>query len=253
MCFSIFPFHPSPPLFLLSPLPAKSMFPCDHQNIFVLNYCKYNDLKSCVMFACCPALIVSPSALSNTFLLLSLLFLITIYTGWMDDIPFAEYKYTPILCPLCTYSVSFVVLFLSSLLLYLHYPHSFPLLPLPPSLPLSNFPQFIPPICIPLILSFSISPYLHLPFLNIFPRSFFYPIPSRLSFQTSSFHFPSLPINIFPSFHLPSPLLRSTPSLPLPTYRTIRRSTWSTYTAGLTACAPRTKAPTSSSPPLPSI
>lgn len=95
MCFSIFPFHPSPPLFLLSPLPAKSMFPCGHQNIFVLNYCKYNDLKSCVMFACCPALIVSPSALSNTFLLLSLLFLITIYTGWMDDIPFAEYKYTP--------------------------------------------------------------------------------------------------------------------------------------------------------------
>ncbi|CAI5650068.1 glutamate receptor ionotropic, delta-2 isoform X2 [Oreochromis niloticus] len=38
-----------------------------------------------------------------------------------------------------------------------------------------------------------------------------------------------------------------------PTPRTIRRSTWSTYTAGLTACAPRTKAPTSSSPPLPSI
>ncbi|XP_061784878.1 glutamate receptor ionotropic, delta-2 isoform X2 [Nerophis lumbriciformis] len=38
-----------------------------------------------------------------------------------------------------------------------------------------------------------------------------------------------------------------------PTPRTIRRSTWSTYTAGLTACAQRTKAPTSSSPPLPSI
>ncbi|XP_030272024.1 glutamate receptor ionotropic, delta-2 isoform X2 [Sparus aurata] len=38
-----------------------------------------------------------------------------------------------------------------------------------------------------------------------------------------------------------------------PTPRTIRRSTWSTYTAGLTACAPRMKAPTSSSPPLPSI
>lgn len=42
-------------------------------------------------------------------------------------------------------------------------------------------------------------------------------------------------------------------SCPLPTCRTIRRSTWSTYTAGLTACAPRMKAPTSSSPPLPSI
>ncbi|XP_071339274.1 glutamate receptor ionotropic, delta-2 isoform X4 [Trachinotus anak] len=38
-----------------------------------------------------------------------------------------------------------------------------------------------------------------------------------------------------------------------PTPRTIRRSTWSTYTAGLTACAPRMRAPTSNSPPLPSI
>ncbi|XP_028313698.1 glutamate receptor ionotropic, delta-2 isoform X2 [Gouania willdenowi] len=38
-----------------------------------------------------------------------------------------------------------------------------------------------------------------------------------------------------------------------PTPRTIRRSTWNTYTAGLTACAPRTRAPISSSPPLPLI
>ncbi|XP_072289410.1 glutamate receptor ionotropic, delta-2 isoform X2 [Eucyclogobius newberryi] len=37
-----------------------------------------------------------------------------------------------------------------------------------------------------------------------------------------------------------------------PTPRTIRRSTWNTYTGALTACAPRTTAPTSSSPPLPS-
>lgn len=46
-----------------------------------------------------------------------------------------------------------------------------------------------------------------------------------------------------------SPLFFSSHSLP--PCRTIRRSTWSTYTTGLTACAPRMKAPISSSPPLP--
>lgn len=100
------------------------------------------------------------------------------------------------------------------------------------------------------LLHISLSPS---PILKHCPSIFLLSHPYSPFLSNVFFHFPSLPINIFPSFHLPSPLLRSTPSLPLPTYRTIRRSTWSTYTAGLTACAPRTKAPTSSSPPLPSI
>lgn len=67
-------------------------------------------------------------------------------------------------------------------------------------------------------------------------------------------HFPILtPIHFCHHHYLLSFLFFSFPAPPPNTCRTIRRSTWSTYTAGLTACAPRMKAPTSSSPPLPSI
>lgn len=74
----------------------------------------------------------------------------------------------------------------------------------------------------------------------------------------------SLPLFSLTSYPIPSPHCPPSPTAIIATMRsilpashhlcrTIRRSTWSTYTAGLTACAPRTKAPTSSSPPLPPI
>lgn len=78
-------------------------------------------------------------------------------------------------------------------------------------------------------------------------------------------HFISFPLLFsLTSYPIPSPHCPPCPTiiittmrciLPAPHHfcRTIRRSTWSTYTAGLTACAPRTKAPTSNSPPLPPI
>ncbi|XP_076587701.1 glutamate receptor ionotropic, delta-2 isoform X2 [Chaetodon auriga] len=66
-------------------------------------------------------------------------------------------------------------------------------------------------------------------------------IPCALIVQHS--YEPTNPSELAPKMRMTSP----------PTPRTIRRSTWSTYTAGLTACAPRMRAPTSNSPPLPSI
>lgn len=99
------------------------------------------------------------------------------------------------------------------------------------------------------------------PFLLSFPPHF---SPLQLPYgpHTSIFcpllppfskHFPILPpIHFYHHHYLLFPFF-SFLAPPPNTCRTIRRSTWSTYTAGLTACAPRMKAPTSSSPPLPSI
>ena len=132
------------------------------------------------------------------------------------------------------------------------------------SFPSTSFPSFIHLLSIHqshissllLFLSLFHFPHPFLPSLNTVPRFFSHPIPSHTSFPSyTSFSF----LTTFPSLLPFTITASSSPSnshsfpCPLPTCRTIRRSTWSTYTAGLTACAPRMKAPTSSSPPLPSI
>lgn len=181
------------------------------------------------------------SIICNALLLLSLLFLLSIYTGRMDDIPVAGNKYTPSLS---------MVLFLNI------YARSFPSMFSPfPYSSISftsslSFPSFIQlssnhpshPVLLHL-------PHLYLPSLT----ADLSPIQRHLSHLSTCLPFS---LTSLPFYHLPSPLPLLRPSSspgPSPTCRTIRRSTWSTYTAGLTACAPRTKAPTSSSPPLPSI
>lgn len=198
---------------------------------------------------------------------------ISIYTGRMDDI--VECKYTP---SLPTSSFSNYILSACTLLLFFCCSFHFltPLFTLPSLLFLYLlfllsflFPTFLDSslssafspsssshFLIPLLLFPSPFPssappiFTHCPwvFLLSYPFSSFL---SNILLPTSySFQLPSLPF-----YHLPSPLplLCPIPYLPLLTCRTIRRSTWSTYTAGLTACAPRMKVPTSSSPPLPSI
>ena len=195
MCFSILPsiFSSS-----LSALPASRHIhvSCDHQNIFLLllfthshshnlTYGYYLHLNLTFFFffngakktfvwphACHPAFIISSSALSNTLLLLSLLSLLSIYTGRMDDIPVAEYKYTPSLStssffkiyPLHAYSplyCSFAALSIS-LMLFLHTPHffSFYLLSFlyPSFLNSSLLSSISPPVPFPLPFSSSLSP-----------------------------------------------------------------------------------------------
>lgn len=95
------------------------------------------------------------------------------------------------------------------------------------------------------------------PLLLTFPISHFLPFQHLLS---NKIIFPNGLPHVEPSSLLPFPVTASSspfffnaPPPTSPTCRTIRRSTWNTYTAGLTACAPMMKAPTSSSPPLPSI
>lgn len=208
-----------------------------------------------------------------TPLLHSLPFLLFI-TGRMDGI--VECKYTP---SLSTSSFSNYVLFAHTLsfffwcCLYFHTP----LITQPSLLFLyllsrlfysfiqhslihpSRLPSHhLPPLTFLFLCYCSLLHFPHplLPILTHSPWIFllFYPFSSLLSnvFLPTSYTFqlPSLP-----SYRLSSPLPLLCPILflPLLACRTIRRSTWSTYTAGLTACAPRMKAPTSSSPPLPSI
>lgn len=148
----------------------------------------------------------------------------------------SEYKYTPSssTSSFSNISARTSFSFADFIIPFYHHPPSTLLLPLSLlSLLLKLFPTFLNSSLLHITLS----------------GSFSYPIPSSF-LSASSYKLPSLPIYYLP---LPQPLLCPIPLLPLPSCRTIRKSTWSTYTAGLTACAPRMRAPTSSSPPLPSI
>lgn len=152
----------------------------------------------------------------------------------MDYILVAENKYTPLVLQ---------ILSLSTICLTL--PHAvFIFLPIFSTLYSLIF--FV-------IISFFLYPFftsVH-PSLNIAYNSFFIQIHPSSPILMYKFFLPL--ISTLPAFVIvtsSSSFFSFQPSQPC---RTIRRSTWSTYTAGLTACAPRTKAPTSSSPPLPSI
>lgn len=149
---------------------------------------------------------------------------------------------------------SFAVLSIS-LMLFLHTPHFFSFTSFPSSIHLlSIHPSFLPSLLLflsPLHFPPSPSPiFKHCSriFLPSYSFSNFLSI-THLIFSSDCLPFPTTIYHHRFLFSVRLPLLPP----PLPTCRTIRRSTWSTYTAGLTACAPRMKAPTSSSPPLPSI
>lgn len=120
-------------------------------------------------------------------------------------------------------------------------------------------PSFHSPLFLYLLFSFPSFPPPFPPSTPFnFPSNFSSSAPldyTPLSPAPSPFHKPLYPSSHTFFYHHLDLLSLLFPFLPLPakTCRTIRRSTWSTYTAGLTACAPRMKAPTSSSPPLPSI
>lgn len=222
VCFSILPSIFPPPLFAL-PASCHTHIPLWPSNIYLSllfcatltlilthNYCNYLNfnlifkcaknfwcLHACLHFIIC---IVQHPCPAFTIIL-------TMHWYWSDWWhPCCWIQIHPILVhflffkiyPLCTYSpVSFTVLSIS-LLLYLHYPHSF------------SFTSFL-----------SFHSFIQLNLSSL--------VPFTITASSSPSYFS------------------------LPACRTIRRSTWSTYTAGLTACAPRMKAPTSSSPPLPSI
>lgn len=182
-------FPPSfPLLFLLSLLPVTPIFPCDLQTFIYHFYFAPPSLSfSRITTAITSTLIsflnvpktfgvymhafISLSALSNTLVLLSLLFLLCIDTGRIDDIPVAEYKYTP---SLSTSSFSKYILSARTLLfpsLFSPFPYSsicttltpfpLPLPPFSPFLPLSNLtslPLYHLPSPLPLLHPTSPSP-----------------------------------------------------------------------------------------------
>ncbi len=125
----------------------------------------------------------------------------------------------------------------------------------PPSFSRLSLPAFpLPPL----------PPPIRFPINHVTPaRSLTHPRCLLLRLHTPSLHFtprfssdpvqPSLLLLFFsPSLFSSAPLPTPLPPPVLPSSRTIRRLTWSTFITGLTACARRMRAPTNSSPPPPS-